>query len=128
MTDPSSPPSLYLISGAAGTGKTTLVRSLGYDLVDDFNLSILAHIPSTPLDARLLGPLVDPKNPARIVVIVRHAAEYVRDIEQFMNDAANMKLPVSVILEERRNQWIAARTHEEPDHHGGGRSRASVRG
>jgi hypothetical protein len=111
LAEPSSPASLYLVTGAAGTGKTTLVRSLAYDLAKDFKLLVLAHIPSTPLDARLLGPLVDEKNPVRILVLIRHGAEYVRELERFMRDVTDMRLPVSIVVEERKNQWTSARTY-----------------
>jgi tetratricopeptide (TPR) repeat protein len=111
LADPLSPASLYLITGAAGTGKTTLIRSLAFDLSTDFKLLVLAHIPGTPLDARLLGAMVDERKPARILVLVRHGAEYVREVERFMRDVTDMKLPVSLIVEERKNQWMSARSH-----------------
>jgi tetratricopeptide (TPR) repeat protein len=108
LTEPSSPVSLYLVTGHAGTGKTTLLRTAAYDVAHDFKVAVLVHIPGTPLDARLLGPLIDEKNPQRILVIVHHAAEYVRELERFLEDARRVNAPLSVILEERRNQWTVA--------------------
>src|SRR5260370_731899 len=108
LWEPNLPPSLYLVTGAAGTGKTTLIHSVAYDLANDLSLPVLVHIPGTPLDSRFLGPLINDKNPQRIIIIVHHAAEYIKDLERFMDEAKQKSLPLTVILEERRNQWTVA--------------------
>lgn len=108
LSTPDLPASIYLVTGAAGTGKTTLIRSIAYDLANDFSLPVLVHVPSTPLEARFLSQLVDDKNPKRIIVIVRDAAEQIRALERFMEEAKHKSLPITVILEERRNQWNVA--------------------
>jgi hypothetical protein len=111
LIEPSASVSVYLVTGHAGTGKTTLVRSLAYDVAHDFASIVLVHIPDTPLDARVLGPLVGEGNPERIIVIVHHAADYAKELERFAEDIKRLQLPVSIILEERRNQWhVAAST------------------
>lgn len=106
LANASLPPSAYLVTGAAGTGKTTLIRTLGYDLADEF--IVLAHIPGTPLDTRFLAPLVSEENPQRIVLLVRHAAEHVHALGQFMDESRQKSIPVTILLEERRNQWNTA--------------------
>jgi hypothetical protein len=108
LVDPTLAPSLYLVTGAAGTGKTTLVHSIAYDIAKAFDITVLEHIPGTPLDARFLGPLVDETNPQRIIVIIRNAADHVKSLEQFLADAKLRSLPLTVILEERKNQWSVA--------------------
>jgi Cdc6-like AAA superfamily ATPase len=75
LINPSEPASVYLITGAAGTGKTTLVYTLAFDLAQDFDIPVLIHISGTPLEARLLAPLVQKENLKRIIVVIRHAAE-----------------------------------------------------
>lgn len=106
LTDSSLPASAYLVTGAAGTGKTTLIRTMAYDLAEEF--LVLVHIPGTPLETRFLASLVDIENPQRIVLLVRHAAEYVHAIERFMEESRQKSLPVTVLLEERKNQWNAS--------------------
>jgi SIR2-like domain/Uncharacterized conserved protein (DUF2075) len=105
LSTPDSSASLYLVTGAAGTGKTTLVRTIAYDLSKDFNLDVLIHIPNTPLDSRFISQLVDSKNSQRIIVIIHNSSEQIRALEQFVGDIKQRKLPVTIILEERRNQW-----------------------
>lgn len=105
LIEPSSPASVYLVTGHAGTGKTTLLRTVAYDVAHDFGVPVLVHIPSTPLDARLLAAMADDKNPQRILVIIHHAADQIREIERFLDEIRRLKLPVSVALEERHNQW-----------------------
>ncbi len=106
LANPGLPASAYLVTGAAGTGKTTLVRTMTYELADEF--IVLAHIPGTPLDTRFLAPLVDGENPQRIVLLVRHAAEHAHALGQFMDEARMKSIPVTVLLEERKNQWNTA--------------------
>jgi tetratricopeptide (TPR) repeat protein len=108
LVEPAQPPSVYLITGPAGTGKTTLLHSVAYVIASEFQIPVLAYIPGTPLDAASLGPLVDPKNPRRIVVLIRHAASVAREIELFVESATRKNIPVTILLEERKNQWLVA--------------------
>lgn len=113
LVDPTLALSCFLITGAAGTGKTTLLYTLALDLAQDFDIPVLIHIPSTPLDARVLGSLVKEKEPMRIVVIIRHASEYLNEIERFLEDLKHLKYPVTLLLEERKNQWKYAYTSKK---------------
>jgi len=108
LGEPNLPTSLYLVTGAAGTGKTTLIHSIAYDLANEFDLPVLVHIPGTPLDARFLGSLVNNEHLQRIIVIVHHAAEYIRPLERFVDEVKQKSLPVTIFLEERKNQWNVA--------------------
>lgn len=60
LIDPGSPVSIFLVTGHAGTGKTTLIRSAIYDIVKDYSEPVytLIHINETPLDARIIAPLI----------------------------------------------------------------------
>ena len=109
LSNPNVPPSAYLVTGPAGTGKTTLIYTLGYLIARDFDTSVLIHIPGTPFDVNVLGPLVDEENSNRIIIIVRHAAEYLSKLERFIDELKEKSLPVTIILEDRKNQWDTAR-------------------
>ncbi len=110
LVDTSLEPSAYVITGSAGTGKTTLLYSVAYDLVADFQAAVLIHIPGTPLDSRLISPLVEPSTPRRFVVVVRFASEHFRELAMFYQDVIRQKLPVTLLLEDRTNQWHVAKT------------------
>lgn len=101
--------SLYLLTGSAGTGKSTLLRTLLYDLANEFKLPVLGYIPGAPLDASVIVPLVQANPGKRIILLIENAGERLKSIEQFMLDLKTRKLPVTVLLEERRNQWNIAR-------------------
>lgn len=105
LSDPTLTPKSYLITGAAGTGKTTLIYSFVYDLAQEFNIFVLLHIPSTPLDVCMLIPFIEQNRNVRIVIVVRHASEYISEIERFIAEAKRNSLPVTFLLEERKNQW-----------------------
>lgn len=111
LAEPTLPVSVYLVTGSAGTGKTTTIRTIAFDLAKGFNLPVVIHIPGTPFDARVLAPLVDENNPQRIIVILHHAAEYSRTLERFVEQCKELHLPVTLILEERKNQWLTLGQH-----------------
>jgi tetratricopeptide (TPR) repeat protein len=108
FVDISIEPSAYVITGSAGTGKTTLLYRIAYDLVADFQAAALIHISGTPLDCRLVAPLVDMNDPRRFVIVVRFASEQFREIANFYQDAVRQKLPITLLLEDRTNQWHVA--------------------
>jgi len=108
LTNPENIPDAFLVTGAAGTGKTSLIHNLAFDLSKEYKIPVLMHISGTPLDINLLGPLVDQKDLKRIIVIVKNAAEYLSEIQIFIDEAKRKRFPISMILEERKNQWAAA--------------------
>ena len=103
-------PSAYVITSSAGTGKTTLLYTLLYDLVADFQAAVLIHIPGTPLDSRLISPLVSDEELRRFVVVVRYASEQFRELAVFYAGVVQRTLPVTLLLEDRTNQWHVAKT------------------
>jgi Flp pilus assembly protein TadD len=105
LVEPTVPMSSYLISGAAGTGKTTLLYNIAFDIANDLSVPVLMHIPGTPIDARVLGPMIDESSLKRIVIIIRHAGEYISEIERFAEEVKHLKYPITILLEERKNQW-----------------------
>ena len=99
--EPKSQVTVYLVRGHAATGKTTLIRSIAYDLARDFGATVLFHIPDAPLDVNTLGRLIDHDNPQRLVVVITHAADYIRDLERFVEHADRNEISLSLVLEER---------------------------
>ncbi len=110
LTDPDVGPSLILVTGPAGTGKTTLVRTLAYDIAEGFGNPVFIHIPGTPLDIRVLTPQIRKDDPRRFVVVVHFAGEHIRELNFFWEELKQKKLPITVILEERKNQWLVAKS------------------
>lgn len=100
-------PKPYLLTGAAGTGKTTLLYSIGYELASS-GYPVLVHIPRTPLDARALGTILEKSKNQRIFIMIRHAAEMAWEIFQFIEELKHRGIPATLILEERWNQWANA--------------------
>ena len=108
LLDVSVSGSAFIITGSAATGKTTLIRSLAYELATDTQSPVLIHIPGTPLDTHCLKLLADAEAPKRIVVCIHHASECLHQLDNFIADIKRFKLPVSLVLEERTNHWNTA--------------------
>lgn len=108
LVDPGQSPSAYLVTGSAGTGKSTLLRSVAYAISADFGSLVLVHIPGTPLDARILSPYISQDLSKRIVILLPHASEQLHEIVQFLQICKTRNIPVTLLLEERKNQWTAA--------------------
>lgn len=105
LSNPASKPSAYLITGYAGTGKTTLIRTLAFTLAKEFALPVLIHVSGTPLDAQDLRSFVKDVPDKRIILLVHDASENIRELRQFYFDTKKFKLPVTILLEDRTNQW-----------------------
>lgn len=110
FADPTSVPTSYLIDGAAGTGKSALCHMLAYDSVAEFGAIVLWHLPGTPLDASGIGALINTDSPVRILVFVKDGASHLADIDTFFNEVRRLRWPISLVIEERRNEWISARS------------------
>jgi tetratricopeptide (TPR) repeat protein len=109
IADPLAGPSALLVTGSAGTGKTALVRSLAYDVAYAFGTPVFIHIAGTPLDTRVLTPLMNAENPQRFVVIVDFAGECLWELNLFWEEMRQKKLPITLLLEERKNQWAVSK-------------------
>lgn len=107
-SDSTTPASLYVVTGAAGTGKTTAVRGAVFDLLLDTTAVVVGHIPGTPLALRDLIEVVDANPDARIAVLIRHASQYVAEITRLVSEARRRGLPVTVVAEDRQNLWTVA--------------------
>ncbi len=108
LDDPYLPASAFLVEGHAGTGKTHVLRSLALLVARDFGNPVVVHIPGTPLDVEHLRPLVESNTGRRVVVLVHNGAELCEELAIFHARAAHGKLPISILIEERTNQWETA--------------------
>lgn len=115
LAEPTAAPSAYIVTGHAGTGKTTLLRSLAYTLAKEFDTMVLIHIGGTPLEAKELRPLVNETIDKRIVMLVHDAAEYAHELRQLYLDAVQLNLPLTLLLEDRTNQWNAVAPNIKDD-------------
>jgi Flp pilus assembly protein TadD len=109
IAEPAVGPSAVLVTGSAGTGKTALIRSFAFDIAEAFAVPIFVHVAGTPLDARILTPLISSEKPDRFVVLVDSAGEYAKELGFFWEEIQQKKLPITLLLEERKNQWLVSR-------------------
>ncbi len=73
--------------------------------------AFLYTFPGTPLDTRVLTPLISAADPEQFVVFIDGAAgNSVKELGFFWEDMRSKRLPITLLLEERKNQWLVATT------------------
>jgi len=129
LDNPELPATAYLLNGHAGTGKTHVAQSLLYLIARDFGKPVVVHIPGTPLAVDDLRSLIESNPGDRVVVLVQDGAELCEELARFHKRAFRSKLPVTLIIEERTNQWETAmqRCHSRFTPEGFGLGRLSSR-
>lgn len=95
--------SAYLVSGNAGSGKTTLIRSTAYKFARDLNAEFYFHIPNTPIDSRTLLSLPSPEK--RRFIVFHDGAMIYDEICRFQENCKRDGLNLSIIIEGRTNLW-----------------------
>jgi len=108
LTDAALPASAYLVSGHAGTGKSTVLRQLAFLLARDFDMPVLVHMSGTPLNAEHLRQVAEANDGKRVVVVVHGGADVCEELAEFVVVARRQRLPVTLLIEERTNQWNTA--------------------
>ncbi len=110
LSDTKRPASIHLVTGHAGTGKTTLIKAITFELARDFCIPVFIHVPGTPLDSTPFVSIADRNKASRIILVISRAASQARVISEFLLECRRLNLPITIILEERKNQWNAVRT------------------
>jgi len=108
LLETQTPPASYLVAGHAGTGKSTVLRTLAYVMAQGFDTPVLVHISGTPLNAEHVRSFCESHVGKRVIILVHNGAEICEEIARFHQHARQMKLPLTLLIEERTNQWNAA--------------------
>ena len=106
--NPALPASAYLIQGHAGTGKTTLIKNIAFIAARDLKVPVWVHISGSPLQSRHLSQIAEINPGKRLLIIVHHGSEVYGELAILQDEARKLKLPLTIIIEERKNQWYAA--------------------
>lgn len=97
----------YAITGAAGTGKTTLCKGVLWSLVRSWGVPVLQQIPGTPLDCAAAKALVDRERSKRVLIYIPAVDEQMDAVLTFLHDLRTSHVPATVLLEERSSLWAA---------------------
>jgi len=107
LTDDSDRPrstDFYLIKGYAGSGKTVLLKRIAYEAATTFDKVALfirsdAHLNIAPIAelSSLIGE--------RLFIFIDGVARRATECELFLRAARSSKLPLTIIVTERTNEW-----------------------
>jgi len=95
---------LYLLSAEAGAGKTIVLRRVAWDAALDAGVLVLYVRPSGTVRIAPLLELHRMTN-ERIFLFVDNAADQVDELEYLIREARANKLPLTVLMSERTNEW-----------------------
>ena len=93
-----------LLFGEAGAGKTTVLRRVGADLASVWQLPAISLRDSTLLAFRDVAPLCATLED-RLHILIDDAADHVREIGDFVQEARGAGADVTLILASRNNEW-----------------------
>ena len=101
------------VDGPAGTGKTTLLKRLAWDLTS-INQPVVWLRHPTLVQLDLIEELLD-KAQKRVYVFVDNAADTARQLLNIISRSRTRRLQVSFILADRRNEWRAEARSLSPE-------------
>ncbi|WFU19943.1 hypothetical protein [Bradyrhizobium sp. CB3481] len=106
VEDGSATVELCVIKSAAGSGKYVFLRRLAWEAATQFDCLCLYHRRTGALRYSALSD-IRTLTSSRIFLFVDRAAYHVDEIEEVLQSARADKLPLTVIIAERHNEWNA---------------------
>ncbi|MCK9202457.1 MAG: SIR2 family protein [Gallionella sp.] len=109
---------IYLIKGHAGSGKSVALRRIAWDIANDFDGFVFFLKEGGLLRREPLAEIFSLTG-ERIYLVVEDAVPHVKDIQGMVSWAEKSKLPITLLLGARTNEWnvysgdLEARTRSE---------------
>jgi len=100
----SKAPSVILVKGHAGSGKSVMLKRFAWDAAVDFDAQVLFLKEGGVLRTTLLIEIAElTQDP--IILIVDDAIKHLPDIARLYKDAENKKLAINIVMAARTNEW-----------------------
>lgn len=94
----------YTILAEAGSGKSTLLRRMAFDLTKDFNQTVFWYSGERRISFNIIENLFK-ETGNRVFVFVDRASKYLGNLGQLKRDCSAEKIPLTLILADRPNEW-----------------------
>ena len=94
----------YLVRGAAGTGKTVVLKRIAWEIAKEFNAPVLWFLETGRLRSQTVLELYDLIG-GRIYLVIDRAIEHLTEIEEVMQIASTHGIDISIISAERDSTW-----------------------
>ena len=94
----------YLVRGAAGTGKTVVLKRIAWEIAKEFSAPVLWFLETGRLRSQTVLELYDLIG-ERIYLVIDRAIEHFTEIEEIMNIAFTHGIDISIISAERDATW-----------------------
>jgi len=111
---------IVLVQGPAGAGKSTVVRSVAYNIYRNFGFpTILLHVENDEIDYKVIDTFsrhIEESLPVDVrikrrpptVIVVDEAAAHIQDIRRLPQYLKSRGIPALILAVARENEWEAA--------------------
>lgn len=99
-----------LITAEAGAGKSTLLLRLAYDMAVSFEFTCLFYRPGRFIHINALEEFYR-QTKKRIFIFIDNAANNIDKIYLLLNRANALKIPITILAAERKNEWNVVEHH-----------------
>jgi hypothetical protein len=97
-------PTVFLVKGHAGSGKTVVLRRFAWDAATDFQGRVLFLKEGGVLRSSLVSEIAELAQ-ERIVVVIDDALKHLSDISILYKDAVKKRLELKIVVAARTNEW-----------------------
>lgn len=94
------------ILAEAGTGKSTLLRRMAFDLCNDFQQIVFWYKGERRLNFDIIETIYK-STKCRVFIFIDRGSKYVGNLENLRRDCIAAKVPITMIIADRTNEWHA---------------------
>jgi len=94
----------YCILAEAGTGKSTILRRMAFDLCHDFQQLVFWYKGERRINYGILETIYKATG-MRIFIFVDRGSKFLGNLETIRRDCLATKIPITLIIADRTNEW-----------------------
>lgn len=94
----------YCILAEAGTGKSTLMRRIAFDLCHDFQQIVFWYKGERRINFDIIETIFKATK-SRVFIFIDRGSRYLGNLENLRRDCLAAKIPITLFIADRTNEW-----------------------